>query len=284
MPEERAPAVAGQFYNGTPDGLRRQVEGCFLHRLGPGSLPNDGQSSSTGSGSAFPAGQRLRGGVSPHAGLMYSGPVAAHLYHAIARSSAPRTFVVIGPNHTGHGSELALSTEDFRTPFGVMKRDEVVADRLAKAGIARDDVAHNFEHSLEVQLPFIQYIAPDARIVAICMGEQGHRDAAKLGAAISAAIQGTDALVVASTDFSHYVSPVAAKEKDALAIERILAHDPKGLEETVRKNRISMCGYGPVMAMLEAVKPQGSKLLKYATSGDVSRMPEVVGYASVALW
>jgi len=272
MGEARVPAVAGQFYNGTSDGLMRQVEGCFLHRLGPGERPKKG------------AGERVHGGVAPHAGFMYSGPVAAHLYYTIASGGVPGTFVVIGPNHSGYGEDVALSTEDFQTPMGVVRRDQAVGDKIAKAGIARDDVAHNFEHSLEVQLPFIQYIAPEARFVAICMRDQSHKSAEKLGLAIREAIAGTDAMVIASTDFSHYVPPEVAKKNDSMAIEAILKHDAKLLEDTVRKNRISMCGYGPVMAMLEATKPKSSKLLKYATSGDVSPMREVVGYAALALF
>ncbi|MBI5001187.1 MAG: AmmeMemoRadiSam system protein B [Euryarchaeota archaeon] len=274
------PAVAGQFYNGTSDGLRRQVEGCFIHRLGPGALPGKGASAS----GSEPGAERVRGGVAPHAGFMYSGPVAAHLYYAIIWGSVPGTFVIIGPNHSGYGEGVALSTEDFQTPMGIVKRDEAIGDRIAKAGIARDDVAHNFEHSLEVQLPFIQHIAPEARIVAICMRDQSHRSAMKLGAAIRKAIRDENAIVIASTDFSHYVPAEVAKRNDSMAIDAILKRDPRLLEETVRRNRISMCGYGPVMAMLEAARPESSKLLKYATSGDVSPMREVVGYAAVALW
>ncbi|MEW5937078.1 MAG: AmmeMemoRadiSam system protein B [Candidatus Thermoplasmatota archaeon] len=270
----RSPAVAGQFYSGTREGLIRQVEECFRHRIGPGALPPKSPED----------GERLRGGVAPHAGLMYSGPVAAHLYWEIARTGTPETYVIIGPNHSGYGSAVALSTMDFSTPLGVMRRDVELCGVLANNGVTEDDVAHGFEHSLEVQLPFIQYINPNARIVALCMGDQSHRAAVKLGERIRKAAEGRHMMIIASTDFSHYVPPEDAKRLDSMAVEAILSHDTKQLDDVVHHHHISMCGYGPVMAMLEAVQPKGSKLLRYATSGDIAPMREVVGYAAIAAW
>lgn len=270
----RSPAVAGQFYSGTREGLLRQVEGCFTHVLGPGALPHRSHES----------GERLRGGVAPHAGLMYSGPVAAHLYWEIARTALPEVFVIIGPNHSGYGTAVALSTMDFSTPLGVVRREAELSEMLVGNGVTEDDVAHGFEHSLEVQLPFVQYIAPSARLVAICMGDQSHRAAVRLGERIRRAVEGRSAIIIASSDFSHYVPAEAAKRLDTMAIDAILRHDSKGLEGVVHEHHISMCGYGPVMAMLEALRPKGSKLLKYATSGDITPMRDVVGYAAIALW
>jgi hypothetical protein len=269
----RYPAVAGQFYAGTESALRKQVESCFNHKLGPGKIP---ELNAKGE-------RRIKGLVSPHAGYMYSGHVAAHGFAALARDGFPETFIVIGPNHHGIGSGVALTTHDFQTPLGVLEVDKELANALHKGLIDDDLEAHKHEHSLEVQLPFIQYLAPKAKFVPICMLMQDYETAGEVGQTIKKAIEGRDVVIVASTDFSHYVSPAAAKEKDAMALERILALDAKGLDATVKKNRISMCGYGPVMAMLEAVSGTKGELLKYATSGDVSPMPEVVGYASAVV-
>jgi hypothetical protein len=225
----------------------------------------------------------IRGLVVPHAGFMYSGPVAAHAYAAVALDGVPDTFVVIGPNHTGRGSGVAVMTDDFDTPLGKAEVDRGVAAAMKRGLVDEDPSAHAFEHSIEVQLPFLKYIAPRAKFVPVCMMMQDYASAREAGKAIGEAIAGTSAVVVASTDFSHYVSPETAKRKDALAIERITALDAEGLAKVVERNDISMCGYGPVMAMMEAIKPKSAKLLKYATSGDLSPMAEVVGYAAIAL-
>jgi AmmeMemoRadiSam system protein B len=269
----RYASVAGSFYAGDDRSLRRQVEDCFLHPLGPGGIPE-----------LSPAGERaIKGCVSPHAGYIYSGPVAAHNFAALAADGFPETFIVIGPNHHGSGSGVALTTQDFEMPMGVMRVDKDLASAIHKGLIDDDIIAHRYEHSIEVQLPFIQYFKPDSKFVPVCMLMQDHKTAREVGQVISEAIDGRDVVVIASTDFSHYIPPQKAKEMDGLAIQEILDLNPKGLEEVVRKNRISMCGYGPVMTMLEAVQGSEAKLLKYASSGDVTPMPEVVGYASIVV-
>ncbi|MFO7618521.1 MAG: AmmeMemoRadiSam system protein B [Thermoplasmata archaeon] len=269
----RYPSVAGQFYSGSPEALRKEIEDCFLHELGPGRIPK-----------LNPKGKRrIRGMVSPHAGFMYSGPVAAHGFAALAEDGFPDVFVILGPNHHGVGSGVAVTAHDFETPLGVMKNDNGLADALRKGIIEDSMLAHRHEHSIEVQLPFIQYFSEEKSFVPISMMVQDHKSAAQVGQAIREAIGGRDAVVIASTDFSHYVSPEQAKEQDTMAIDQILALNPKGLYDTVRKNRITMCGFGPVMSMLEAVQGSEAELLKYANSGDVRPMSEVVGYASIVV-
>lgn len=267
----RYPAVAGQFYEGTETTLRKQVEECFLHELGPGQIPE-----------INPNGERrIRGIVSPHAGFMFSGPVAAHGFAELAKDGFPEVFVILGPNHQGVGSGIAITTHDFETPMGIMEIDQELASKLQQGPIDNTILAHRHEHSIEVQLPFIQYLASDKKFVPISMLMQDYKTAAEVGKIIRQAIGDRDAVIIASTDFSHYISPEKAKAQDNLAIDQILDLNPKGLYETVRKNRITMCGFGPVMAMLEAVQGTEAELLKYATSGDVRPMSEVVGYASI---
>jgi AmmeMemoRadiSam system protein B len=267
----RYAVVADSFYAGDERALRRQVEDCFRHPVGPGTIPELNVNGE----------RKLKGCVSPHAGFMYSGPVAAHNFAALASDGFPETFIVIGPNHHGTGSMVAVTTQDFEMPMGVMRVDKELAAAIRRGLIDDDIMAHRYEHSIEVQLPFIQYFKPDTKFVPICMLMQDYKTAVEVGRTIGEAIDGKDVVVIASTDFSHYIPAQKAKEKDSLAIKEILDRNPKGLEEVVRKNRISMCGYGPVMAMLEAVKGSEAKLMKYATSGDVTPMPEVVGYASI---
>jgi len=267
----RYPAVAGRFYAGKEKELRQEIEDCFNHRLGPGRIPHLGQ-----------GGGKIVGAVVPHAGYMYSGPVAAHVYAALAKQGFPQTFVIIGPNHHGLGAGVAMSTEDFSTPLGVCKVDQELASQLR--GLVEDDpYAHLQEHSLEVQLPFLQYFKPDVQVLPIVMMFQDYETARELGARLKKANEGKDVVVIASSDFSHYVSSQEAKKKDSTVIEKILKLDARGVETAVMTNDVSMCGYGPVMAMLEAVAGREADLLKYATSGDVSPMKEVVGYAGIVV-
>ena len=268
----RRPAVAGQFYAGDKAGLTREVEECFKGPLGPQLLPTPKKGP-----------RNIVGGVAPHAGFMFSGGVASHLYAEIASDGIPKTFVILGPNHTGRGSSIALSTEDFETPLGVAKVDQELAQALRKDLIDVDDQPHHSEHSIEVQLPFIQYLSQDFMFVPICMTFQDYDAAVSVGETIRDGIKDRDAVIVASTDFSHYVSAATAKAKDAMALKAIEEMDPKGLYRVVMDENISMCGYGPVMAMLTACRGGKARILKYATSGDVRPMRDVVGYASVVV-
>ena len=268
----RRPTVAGAFYADGERALKEQIEKCFLGPLGPGRLPKLGTPK-----------RRVLGGISPHAGYAYSGMVAAHLYERIAEDGFPKTFVILGPNHTGRGSGLAVGTQDFETPLGVARIDHELAKALRKDLVDEDDEAHRHEHSIEVQLPFLQYISPDFRIVPICMSFQDYDAAVSVGKSIHEESKGRDVVVIASTDFSHYVPAAVAKRKDGMALDAIKAMDPKALYDVVRDEDISMCGYGPVMATLAACAGGKPTVLKYATSGDVHKMAEVVGYASVVI-
>jgi hypothetical protein len=270
----RVPAVAGQFYEADRDALARQIEGCYGHRLGPGALPKP----ATGA-------RKLRGLVVPHAGLMYSGPVAAHAYKALAEDGLPEVFVIFGPNHTGLGAAVAVGTVDWETPLGPVRCEKALAKAIASHRPASEDlVAHRFEHSIEVQLPFLRHAGSDAPFVPVCLGDQDIGTAVPAGEIVRDAIQGRDAVVIASTDFSHYIPKEDAYRLDKLAVDRILAFDVRGFWETVRRHDITMCGYGPVIAMMTAVGSGRAELLKYATSGDVSPMREVVGYAAIAIY
>lgn len=268
----RRPAVAGQFYSSEKDQLITEIEACYASPLGPGQMPKVGEGS-----------RRLKMVVVPHAGYIYSGPVAAHAFLEIAKDGLPEICVIIGPNHTGVGAPVALALEDFQTPLGVARVDPEVSRRVMAGLIESDMEAHRYEHSIEVELPFLQHLSPSVRIVPICMGMQDLETALGVGEIICQAIKGRDAVVVASTDFSHYIPRAEAARKDALALRMIEKMDAKGLYRTVLANDISMCGYGPVMAGLAAVEGREARVLKYATSGDVQPMREVVGYASATV-
>ncbi len=266
----RYPAVAGQFYPGDRKELEIMLNELFLHPLGPGKVP-----------SLAPDGKRrIVGGVVPHAGYMFSGPVAAHFYAALAEDGFPETFVILGPNHYGVGSGVAIATEDFITPFGTAKIDRELAKDIAKGVVDMDNYAHRYEHSIEVQLPFLQFFKREIKIVPITMLLQDYEIAVEVGNIIKEAIADKDVVVIASSDFSHYVPKKKAYRNDAIAIERIIKGDIKGLYDVIYKYKITMCGYGPVAAMLTATGGN-PKLLKYATSGDVQPMDEVVGYAAI---
>ncbi len=269
----RKPSVAGQFYAGDAKSLRSQIEECFTGPLGPGKLPKLNEH----------GGRRIIGGVSPHAGYVYSGMVAAHLYSRLADDGFPESFVILGPNHTGRGSGLAVSTQDFETPLGVAKIDRELAKALRRDLVDEDEESHRYEHSIEVQLPFLQYISPKVKFVPICMGFQDFEAAASVGRAIYEARKTKDIVAIASTDMSHYVPAEVARRKDTMALDAIKAMDPKRLYEVVRDEDISMCGYGPVMAVLTACAGGKASVLKYANSGEVHAMREVVGYASAVI-
>jgi AmmeMemoRadiSam system protein B len=269
----RRASVAGQFYAGDGPSLRRQIEQCFTGPLGPGRVPK-----------LNPKGDRnIVGGVAPHAGYMYSGMVAAHLYARLAEDGFPESFVILGPNHTGMGSGIAITSQDFETPLGVVKIDMELAKQLRKGLVDDDTQSHRAEHSIEVQLPFLQYLSPDVKFVPICMGFQDLEAAMSVGEQIGDAMKGKDIVVIASTDLSHYVPASVAKKKDTLVMNSIKAMDPKGLYEVVRDEDISMCGYGPVIAALTACAGGKASVLKYANSGDVHPMHDVVGYTSCVI-
>lgn len=277
----RRPAVAGSFYDGVKEQLIKQIESCFLHKLGPGRLPKLNEQGQ----------RRVVGLICPHAGYMYSGPTAAFSYHRLSQDGVPEVVVLVGPNHTGMGAMVSVSDLDgWRTPLGDIQVDKNLAKQIVqKSGVAEfDNDAHMYEHSLEVQLPFLQYIyGLDFKIVPITMALQDLATCRDLGYGIANSLSGRNAVIIASTDFSHYEPYNVAKEKDALAIKAILKMDAQELLSTVKCNNISMCGPGPVAVVLLASKVLGattSELLSYTTSGDITGdLSAVVGYGSFAV-
>ncbi len=275
----RSPAVAGTFYEGTRKALLKQIEDCYTHPLGPGRLPT---LSSKKEG-------KIMGLVSPHAGYLYSGPVAAWGFYQIVRQEIPEVVVILGPNHRGFGAGVAIAGKGgWQTPLGKSQIEEELAEKITELSplIREDEKAHQREHSLEVQLPFLQYSYEERfKIVPICMMQQDQSTSQKVGETLSEVLKGKNSLIIASTDFTHYQPKDIAERQDKKALEAILSLSPKDVTKAVSCYRISMCGPGPVMAMLTATSLLGAKkatLLKYATSGDITGDYEaVVGYASV---
>jgi len=262
----RKPAVAGQFYYATPAKLSNQVQQYVSD-----SLPKE----------------HAIGILSPHAGLVYSGSVAGAVY---SRIEMPETFILMGPNHTGLGARAALMSHgEWEIPTGIFTIDERLSRRILSNVplVSSDTQAHLFEHSLEVQLPFIAHFSGDVKILPLTILSVTLEECRTLGEGIAKSIRETDypVVIVASSDMSHYVPDDVARKKDRMAIDRILAIDPEGLYNTVIKEQISMCGYLPATAMLFAAKSLGARegrLVKYATSAEVSGDYDyVVGYAGV---
>ncbi len=267
----RFPAVAGMFYEGTAPRLQSQVEECFAANP-PAS-----------------AKETFIGAVVPHAGLMYSGHVAAAFY---GMADLPRRLIILCPNHTGAGHYAAVSKADaWRTPLGDVPVDGELSKALMDAAprLRPDDAAHAREHSLEVQLPFLQRLLPSFRFVPICLGAPRYELCEEIGKAI-AEVVGTASErigILASSDLNHYEDQRTTLRKDQLAIDALLARDPERLWRVVEESDISMCGYIPATTMLIAANALGAtraKLLKHATSGDVSGdYDRVVGYASLVV-
>ncbi len=282
----REPAVAGYFYPAFSEELIYQIEENFKSKLGPGELPipvTNGK-------------HELLGLVSPHAGYMYSGHIAAHGFLHLARDGLPDTVVILGPNHTGIGSGVSIYPAGaWKTPLGTVEIDEELVNEILKnSAILDPDIsAHRHEHSIEVQLPFLQYIYSKVnrsfKLVAITMLMQDVNTAMDIGNAIYQAVNKLNkrVVVIASTDFTHYESHESAKRKDGFVIRRILDLDPEGMIREVYSRDVTMCGYGPVAAMLYFSKLSNAKkaiLLKYATSGDVTGdKSSVVAYASIII-
>lgn len=273
----RQPAVAGHFYHASAARLKDQVE-QFLEQ----------------------GAEKVRaiGILSPHAGLIYSGSVAGAVY---SRIELPDTFVLIGPNHTGLGSPVSIMTSgEWTTPLGSVKVDETLSQAVlaSSSRIEEDMLAHLREHSLEVQLPFIQHLKSQVSIVPIQMMDTRFETCVDVGNAVAKAISGLGlraaegqapkVLIIASSDMSHYVDAMTAKQQDQRAIERILDLDARGLYDVVKSEGITMCGCGPAVAMLTAGRALGAtraELVKYATSGEVSGdYQQVVGYAGMVVY
>jgi hypothetical protein len=222
---------------------------------------------------------------------MYSGPVAANAYSEMAADGKPDTIVILGPNHTGYGSAIALMNEGvWRTPLGDVEIDSEIANKLAnETGIVDiDETAHKYEHSIEVQLPFLQYMyANRFKLVPICFQMQDLVSAQEVGNALTEVLSGRNAAVIASSDFAHYEPQAKANQKDQAALKSILELDAMRFLSIIESENITACGYGPIAAMITAAKgllATKTKLLSYRTSGDITEdMSSVVGYAAVAV-
>jgi MEMO1 family protein len=264
----RYPAVAGRFYPKDRETLERDIRTYLSAQATP-----------------IPA----LGCIVPHAGYVYSGAVAGAVYSAI---EIPNRIIVLCPNHTGKGRPLAIMSHGaWETPLGQVLIDSALAESLKKRlSILNEDAdAHRSEHAIEVELPFLQDLRSDLSFVPIAVGTAQFDLLEQLGVAVAEVVQAQPEkiLVVASSDMNHYESDAITRIKDHKAIERMLALDAYGLFETVMREEISMCGFGPAVVMLTAAKQLGAtsaELIKYATSGDVSGDREmVVGYAGVVV-
>ena len=267
----REPAVAGKFYSANPQALRADVHSY----LSPGTEEEE-KSAAIGC-------------IAPHAGYMYSGRVAGAVFSAIG---IPSRCIVMCPNHTGRGHPLAVMSEGkWRTPLGEVALDSSLAKVLVTSfdALAEDADAHRFEHAIEVELPFLQTLRPDVQIVPIAVGTTRLLLLEHLGQAVAEAVQSAPGpvLIVASSDMNHYEDDDTTRMKDHKAIKKILSLEPHALYETVINESISMCGFGPAVAMLIAAKQLGAteaRLVQYATSAETSGDKEMcVGYAGIVV-
>lgn len=266
--------MAGTWYPGDPRALAAEVEG-YLEAA-----------------RSDPPSGRLVALIAPHAGLVYSGPVAAHAY-ATLRGRESLTAVLVGPSHRMAFDGVAVVARgSFETPLGRAPIDEDLAGRLVSRGggtTLRDDPRpHQSEHSLEMQLPFLQHVVPSVRIVPVLMGSQSRDEAGRLAEALFFALEGSDALLVASSDLSHYHPAPEANALDALVVEDVRRLDPDGLMDRLEGFRGHACGGGPMVAVMKAARLRGadrSTILDYGDSGDVAEgdKSRVVGYLAAAL-
>ncbi|MCJ7514649.1 MAG: AmmeMemoRadiSam system protein B [Dehalococcoidia bacterium] len=264
----REPIAAGQFYPGSSDGLRKMLESMVDDRADK---------------------VEAIGLISPHAGYIYSGMVAGAV---ISKIKLNDTVVILGPNHTGRGKGFSIVTKgSWITPLGDTEIDTELGKQILTSSsyLEEDYVAHQFEHSLEVQVPFLQYFRPDVRIVPIVIAHARGNVYKKIGKEIAAAIKESNkkVTILASSDMTHYESQESVRKKDSKAIEAILNLDEDELLKRVADFDISMCGYAPVVSLISAAKEMGAKkaeLVKYQTSGDASGdYSSVVGYAGILL-
>jgi AmmeMemoRadiSam system protein B len=264
----RPPAVSGRFYPSDEKKLALEIE----------------KYTSSANKKSF-----ARGCVVPHAGYLYSGHVAGAVYSEI---EIPARCILLGPRHFPGGEAMAIISEgSWRTPFGDAQIDSELAAELKRACplLREDRMAHEREHSLEVQIPFLQQLAANLRFVPVVLATQRYQDLETLGHAVARVIAAhtEPVLLIASTDMNHYESDAITRTKDHKAIDRILALDPRGLYDVVRSEGITMCGYAATAAMLIAMRDLGAKdaeLIRYATSGDITGdWDQVVGYAGIII-
>jgi MEMO1 family protein len=264
----RLPAVAGRFYPADPAELTALIRKFTITDPGQPPIP-------------------VRACLVPHAGYVYSGHVAGAVF---ARITLPKKIIVLGVRHYPRGEAAALlSSGAWRTPLGDARIDETLAEGLKKACplLREDSVAHSAEHSLEVQLPFLQVLAPDFTFVPVALGTVRYEHLVEAGEGIARVLEASreNVLLLTTSDLNHYEDDATTRVKDRKAIDQLLALNSRGLYDTCRNEEISMCGLGPGTAMLTALNALGVKkpeLVKYATSADVSGdRSAVVGYAGM---
>jgi len=262
----RMPVVAGKFYPSNPRTLKKSIKSYFS------GIPVDPDPAITGA-------------VVPHAGYMYSGRTAAHVYAALPNAD---TFIIIGPNHTGYGSLVSVSSDTWSTPLGTVDTDHEMIDAIPRRLIDIDETAHLDEHSIEVQIPFLQTMFHDFEIVPICMGLQDEDTTREVAIELMDAISGIDkkVVVIASSDFTHYEPVKVAHEIDHYVLAPLLELNVTEFYSRIRERDASICGYGPIAVMMRMCRGLGAnsaRLLDYSTSGDVQPMPEVVGYCGIVV-
>lgn len=274
----RKPVVAGLFYDDEYDSLKKTIENCFYNKLGPQKIPKLGVNN-----------KKIYGAVVPHAGYVYSGPIAAHAYYEIVESGFPETFIILCPNHTGFGEEISVYAEgSWETPLGIVDIDEKFANNLISSSdiVSSDTSAHMKEHSCEVHLPFLQYFSNDFKIVPIVMKTQNMEFSQNLGQIIAKTAKNLEEsiCIIGSTDLTHYQPEKIAQEQDKLILDAIANMDEFALMNYIKELNISMCGYGPTISTMVSTRILGAKkakILKYATSGNISGdFSSVVGYGS----
>jgi MEMO1 family protein len=274
----RKPAVAGQFYPAETKELAELVDGCYMHPLGPGRAPP-----------AEEGGSETVAVVCPHAGYIYSGPVAAHSYLHVSSLPHPDLIVIVAPNHYGIGSGVSTFKEGaWETPLGVMRVDSDAAAKLADNAevVAFDPEAQRLEHSLEVQLPFLQRIYGDSvPLLPVSLLFQDMDTARTLSTALAKVVKGRRTVLVASSDLTHYEPAETAREKDLALLGEVLKLDIEGFYSTLERHNVTACGFGAIATVMETAKALGltrAQLLKYASSGETTGDNlQVVGYGAL---
>jgi len=271
----RKPVVAGQFYPDNEEELRDMIHHCIQHKYGPGSNPTISN-------------EKIFGIICPHAGYVYSGPTACHSYKSIS-SQNPELVIIIGPNHFGIGMDAATMIDaQWQTPLGMVHVDSESAKRVAEISkfIEIDEYTHSQDHSLEVQIPMLQEIlSNDFKILPIILRAQDMETAIDVGNAVSEIAKKKNAIIVASSDFTHYEENSFAHQQDKALLEPILEMDIERFYRVLNERRVTACGYGAMASAMIACRNLGAtkgELLSYATSGDVSGNTEsVVGYGAI---
>ncbi|MEE9563425.1 MAG: MEMO1 family protein [Nitrosopumilaceae archaeon] len=271
----RTPAVAGMFYPSEKNELKESIHQCFLHTFGPGKLPPTEEK------------KKIYGIICPHAGYMYSGPIACHSFYSIS-SESPELFIIIGPNHWGVGCNVAAMKDcSWETPLGQVEVDSDAASELSKISniVDLDFFSHTKEHSLEVQVPMLQEVYSEFKILPIILIDQERNTAEEIGDAVATIAKQKNSMIIGSSDFTHYEPNEFAHEQDKALIEPILDLDVEQFYKVLYEKNVTACGYGAIASTMIACKKLGAtkgELLKYATSGDVTGdTSSVVGYGSI---